>query len=1837
MPRVKSLVVSLDFVAPSAAAVNRQRDLDKDNKAGGTSQQDLVAAYFEREMRRQSASAGAMRRVGETMFARSWAVSDGPPAFSPAIGQAPQPLSLNSSRAASPAPDTAETDGVEAGLQHIPCWVLLSITNNSSVTAANAPAARSQTTTLKIGVSIRKTEGDAASIAAEHAKIARSVEETLRRCCFRINQIILLRELHESKIANPLLVPLHGSSSSSPSLSPVATPASTAVDNKKLPAAPPSSAGLRPGLPPSGPPGRAPSLAPASAFSSASSPVLGSSRQRAVTSLINLIPPRTSIRSKLVAAEAFAPAPQHAAFACPRQGVIACSIHSGAAVQYDMAVRYLEKAALNQFAVENHDRYFVSEDGQGNVHYMRFDRDAANEPGREGGVVRLSVFGLQPMEKNMSDHLQVLLNHRLMEITAKTISPVLARTSTLYASYGNFLRHNGTSRPVLHRLLLPAFVSDVYFFLFLARQVMTNTLVLSRVSAPSQRHTAKAELLHPSLEGYSLQRADEEPSSPRPDPLSPLSPLEHSTSAAALLGIGKVHIEERPVLVRSGGVVPTRGADKIHPAFFGRSNRQRAKRPTSSGSREVVWQQGDFTLLYNVMAPLPPSSAPHLKAVSKLAGQGLALVEMCPSLPELGDGSAHAYFTPQSQVLETGAVGALAEDVEALQELLRTQARIGVTVVASGEEGASASFGPSVSLCVYPSIPMHTAALVDFCVACFNQALLLYVCERLFSACGSSVAAPEVFGDAEKSERARSPASGLEAPSLQRSGSSLSSIPPAVPLPSISQLVEGKGRRGAPERGASGDKIAPSDVAPLSRKTAGAAVSISLAAAQLQHIPRSDFSFLPCSRFDDFLRFFHSCMARHQPSPLVPPFCGCAHVPCRLPKRRAQLVHKRIVCAVLEAYPHLRPTLASAACEPLFGDGPPEASFTRSAARKDSALLPPGETRVLRWFCDSDADEAAEADAEVLEGGYGITACVLGDQLRDPALAVGEACSLAWDSADAITEAEAGAEMPAAFDGPGLAEAAPAAETRFIADADGASGAHLPHWLRRRRCVLEISVSADGVFVLFANVLPKVVADVVDIAGMCCSAALARQREVDEGYLVGLQAHLDPHADTWPALGAGASLEEEEAGLSGVEVSLLRQCLARLSWERRVMNRLYLNRHARPRTPSHALPLSAQMAEADRSRCLQALPREAWRRGVVLETFRLPLFACTAGPADAFMAYVDKLRGAAAAFSCDVVGPGSSYCYRRASSDRGVFLVLPVPMTSTVIASEVQLEAGGASARITHRAVAVTDILWAPRAAPGGVGKFSIGCFGEADSHAAGAWAGWQQEEERARDKAARQRLLMLRELGQDSGAALRFGAEEEREEGGDGDGEGGDEELRAGTVHPVCRQFMQIFRAQAFSLLLSSLKPRPLSISFAAPAVAESRPASSAASRGPLLALLHALLAVVPQVRFIHEARLDLPEGEEFEGEEREEGVGEGPCSFSDLVALARGRFCSGLTLLQRVEPSGGPGEAALVLRFECAGEGRAQARCKGEHDVDEDGDEVEEDEEEGETDVEGGGEASAAEAVSRVAGLCFVHGPEGRGVRVLICGYDKSEQALVEEAEGGGGGAGGLCGRASRLVVVPSEQGSLLAAVRVAARRCVSGLLVDAQAARRLRQRWSRLQRGTGRASRVLADTARALCMPLPQEAWAGLRVPRALLQSSLEQLAETQRYFAALVASLRRVLAGRASIQVWACVRGGRDGPRHILVADCSKRRCALHLRLSCTGGGLSLDGGPSQEHGRDAEVDTEEGEGGEGEGAARFRACPPSDDASEADGAEGLAFLRFALDALGRACEECFQVV
>jgi len=323
-------------------------------------------------------------------------------------------------------------------------------------------------------------------------------------------------------------------------------------------------------------------------------------------------------------------------FHCDRQGEIVCSIHAGAALPQEAAVRHLETSALSQLMVTNHERYFAYQDTQGNVFYMTFESivSSSSEREREGKFVRLGVYGIVPMDPTMRNHLQNLLDHRLVEITAKTISSVATRNVFLPISYMTFLRQiGGTSRHVHVSFSLPNYVHDMVLFCIITRQVFMWTQVIGKVGIAGLSHnekrlTSPSEMLHPASFGYNLHS-------------------EASRGIVGVVGGGRIGGDDagqqdekqcadsafsrHPFLVRKGHVEREVSDPRlIHPAFFGKKRNLQKRAESRYDEARVVWQQNDFTFLYNAIGPVPPHASPLQKSTQKVIGQGLALLEISP-------------------------------------------------------------------------------------------------------------------------------------------------------------------------------------------------------------------------------------------------------------------------------------------------------------------------------------------------------------------------------------------------------------------------------------------------------------------------------------------------------------------------------------------------------------------------------------------------------------------------------------------------------------------------------------------------------------------------------------------------------------------------------------------------------------------------------------------------------------------------------------------------------------------------------------------------------------------------------------------------------------------------------------------------------------------------------------------------------------------------------------------------------------------------------------------------------------------------------------------------------
>lgn len=614
---------SLLFVNPLSGFMKRQSPVY--SQGHQVSNFDKVATTYEHELRSMLPN---LTKVGDVLYTRSWSMVDS---------------------------DSGESFT-------IPCWVILSLSygggvanstssdaQGNSVTNPSNPSSSSITSTLKVNVIFRKARD--ISFDVDDQNLHKSILNFLEKCCFKLNQRTLLRDMYETRLASPFLI--------APISTNTATNASSSRGNSNI--------ALSEGADvlPSGS-NRTGQSTPTTTSSTtnvtktqSTSTTTSNSASKSGNKhfgVASSIPARirtplqksnddVDLQKRGLSQHLYSPFLgtlfEPGFFHCERQSEIICSIHAGAALPQEAAIRHLETSALSQLMITNHERFFVYQDTQGNIFYMTFEANTvfSSERERENKSVRLCVFGITPVDPTMRNHLQNLLDHRLIEITAKTISSVAIRNASLPISYMTFLRQiGGTSRHVHVSFSLPNYVHDTLLFCIITRQVFMWTQVIGKVGVAGlpqneKRVTSPSETLHPASFGYNLH--------------SDATLMGGIKSKSAMSGGGKTNdkvdssgaenkrdgssFSKHPLLVRKGHVEEELSDPRlIHPTFFGKKRNLQKKIESRYDEARVMWQQKDFTFLYNAIGPLPPHATQLQKSTQKNIGQGLALIEISP-------------------------------------------------------------------------------------------------------------------------------------------------------------------------------------------------------------------------------------------------------------------------------------------------------------------------------------------------------------------------------------------------------------------------------------------------------------------------------------------------------------------------------------------------------------------------------------------------------------------------------------------------------------------------------------------------------------------------------------------------------------------------------------------------------------------------------------------------------------------------------------------------------------------------------------------------------------------------------------------------------------------------------------------------------------------------------------------------------------------------------------------------------------------------------------------------------------------------------------------------------
>ena len=237
-------------------------------------------------------------------------------------------------------------------------------------------------------------------------------------------------------------------------------------------------------------------------------------------------------------------------------------------------------------------------------------------------------------------------------------------------------------------------------------------------------------------------------------------------------------------------------------------------------------------------------------------------------------------------------------------------------------DGSSQSLPESVSeleLKIYPTIPMQTQSLADFCTACFEKALTVYSVERLTSACSNGILTSSL----------------IDISSLPSSSSSLhsSSLSPSIHTVNNS-ITTSHFDRGAMKN----DDLISIPSGQKTNMNSCLSVKTSPVPRDYAHVKTGDstqilegkvgkgmddnvsgHSFPHGPLFADFLRLYHSTLGVAAASPLfLTRSSGILHIPFLLPKHKSYSIRSRVIEKVLEAYPSLRKHYMESHCEPMF-------------------------------------------------------------------------------------------------------------------------------------------------------------------------------------------------------------------------------------------------------------------------------------------------------------------------------------------------------------------------------------------------------------------------------------------------------------------------------------------------------------------------------------------------------------------------------------------------------------------------------------------------------------------------------------------------------------------------------------------------------------------------------------------------------------------------------------------------------------------------------------------------------------------------------------------------------
>jgi hypothetical protein len=431
-------------------------------------------------------------------------------------------------------------------------------------------------------------------------------------------------------------------------------------------------------------------------------------------------------------------------FECSKQGKIDLSLPADISnvmnnsLTPHSTVSTLENTALHPFLISNLRKCFVYQHKSGEIYYMAFSpvRDDKDR------LVSLVVFGVSPLNPVVERELKKMLEVKLADFIASIISvSLVSRRTVLPTNHVQFLKDCGLSKRVEFVYRLPSYVTDSYFYCTLVKQFFSKSDVFLALSLQyNDRKQHLSSILHPATFGYDMTRTAE---------------------GGNNKGQGKLAHTDifRPHLTRMKRV-DEEDCDlrTVSPIFLDRKRYSQTRRTEKKyDSSRVVWEQGEFTLLYNphiVSEKEKLPSASKRSSIKRNIGQpgGLALIEFEP-IPnfEAGtlvqaqdDDGGRDSANQKIKLVRTGSPDAVIDDVTNLLRCLSLNAKI--------ELGDSTQLPPNVSfkahptpssgvpppldhliIRIFPTRGVDTKNLLKSLLSHFNDALLFYCTERIFS------------------------------------------------------------------------------------------------------------------------------------------------------------------------------------------------------------------------------------------------------------------------------------------------------------------------------------------------------------------------------------------------------------------------------------------------------------------------------------------------------------------------------------------------------------------------------------------------------------------------------------------------------------------------------------------------------------------------------------------------------------------------------------------------------------------------------------------------------------------------------------------------------------------------------------------------------------------------------------------------------------------------------------------------------------------------------------------------------------------------------------------------